>query len=452
MFRQVLFFNFRIVHTLTDWVRYRFTPGGLLILSCLVVAGVFGVDIKRTLAFQLFSITVALIVFSILVSFYFRDQFQIRRILPDFGSVGSALHYSVLINNNNDHVNRELILFDEMENRFPTFEEYRHAYDPADRLRNWFDRKMGYPRLMALMKAKRGASIEPILIENIAKQDKVECAVKLLPLRRGYIRFSRFIVGKPDPLGVFRATQVIAAKDALLILPKTYDVPPLRLQGKRDYQHSGINQAGSVGSSQEFLSLREYRPGDPFRAIHWRSFAKLGKPVVKEFQDEFFARQGLLLDTFLQERPKAVFEEAVSIAASYATDAVDEGALLDLLFVSTEPHRIMTQTGIKKPEHILEILACVEPCHGQSFSTLHNLVQQACAEISGLICIFLAWDEQRQALVQSVLSLDVSVQVFVIASEADGTQLEPAPPGMAPERFTVLHVEHIQAQLNQLIP
>jgi len=450
MFRKLLFFNFRVVYKLTHWLRYRFTPGGLLILSCLVVAGVFGIDIKRTLAFQLFSLTAAFILFSIPISFYFSDKFRIRRILPDFGSVGSVLHYSILIDNKNNHVNRELILFDEVENSFPTFEEYLYSYDPEDQYRNWFDRNIGYPRLMGLMKEKRGASIAPVLIENIAKQDNAECSIKLLPLRRGYIKFSKFIVARPDPLGIFRSTRVIEAKDALLILPKTYDVPPVKLHGKRKYQHGGMNRASAVGDSQEFLSLREYRPGDPLRSIHWRSFAKLGKPVVKEFQDEFFVRQGLLLDTFLTVQPKAVFEAAVSIAASYATGPVGEDTLLDLLFAGTEGHRITTGRGLRKPENILEILACVEPCYEPSFSVLHNLVLQACIDTSGLICIFITWDEQRQSLVQAALSLDVSVQVFVITSEADATRLAPAPLEMTPERFNVLHVENIQEQLNRL--
>ena len=56
--------------------------------------------------------------------------------------------------------------------------------------------------------------------------------------------------------------------------------------------------ASSVGESEEFVSLRDYRRGDPMRHIHWKSWAKTGKPIVKEFQDEFFVRHALILDTF----------------------------------------------------------------------------------------------------------------------------------------------------------
>jgi uncharacterized protein (DUF58 family) len=60
--------------------------------------------------------------------------------------------------------------------------------------------------------------------------------------------------------------------------------------------------ASNIGQSEEFVSLREYRRGDPPRHIHWRSWAKAGKPIVKEFEDEFFVRHALVLDTFTPRR------------------------------------------------------------------------------------------------------------------------------------------------------
>ena len=67
------------------------------------------------------------------------------------------------------------------------------------------------------------------------------------------------------------------------------------------YQEGGVALAANIGRSEEFVSLREYRHGDPVRHIHWRSWAKTGKPIVKEFEDEFFVRHALVLDTFTDE-------------------------------------------------------------------------------------------------------------------------------------------------------
>ena len=81
------------------------------------------------------------------------------------------------------------------------------------------------------------------------------------------------------------------------------------------------------------MALRDYRPGDPPRHIHWRSWAKMGRPIVKEFEDEFFVRHALILDTFCEAPEADRFEESVSVAASFACSLQTQDSLLDLLFV-----------------------------------------------------------------------------------------------------------------------
>src|SRR5436309_13793519 len=102
------------------------------------------------------------------------------------------------------------------------------------------------------------------------------------------------------------------------------------------YQEGGVAMASNIGRSEEFVSLREYRSGDPYRHIHWRSWAKVGKPIVKEFEDEFFVRHALVLDTFIDDPQADVFEEAISVASSFACALESKESLLDLLFVGPE--------------------------------------------------------------------------------------------------------------------
>jgi hypothetical protein len=83
----------------------------------------------------------------------------------------------------------------------------------------------------------------------------------------------------------------------VIALPKRYRIPPLALPGARKFQQGGVSLSASIGDSEEFLSLRDYRPGDPLQRLHWKSFARTGKPIVKEYQDEFFERHALVLDT-----------------------------------------------------------------------------------------------------------------------------------------------------------
>ena len=81
----------------------------------------------------------------------------------------------------------------------------------------------------------------------------------------------------------------------------------------------GVSLAASVGDSEEFIGLRDYRPGDPLQKVHWKSFARTGKPIVREFQDEFFERHALILDTSSSRGEDAVFEEAIAVSHAPST-------------------------------------------------------------------------------------------------------------------------------------
>ena len=133
---------------------------------------------------------------------------------------------------------------------------------------------------------------------RLGPRENVEVSLEIMPRRRGPLNLFGLHVARPDPLGLFRALARQPAVESVLILPKRYPLPPLALPGSRRYQPGGISLAQSVGDSEEFISVREYRPGDPLRRIHWRAWARAGKPVVKEYQDEYFVRHALILDTF----------------------------------------------------------------------------------------------------------------------------------------------------------
>ena len=160
----------------------------------------------------------------------------------------------------------------------------------------------------------------------------------------------------------------------MLILPKRYPLPPIALPGALRYQEGGVALAANVGRSEEFVALRDYRHGDPLRHIHWRSWAKTGKPIVKEFEDEFFVRHALVLDTFNDEPHSEVFEEAVSVAASFACTILTQESLLDLLFVGNQSYCFTAGRGLAHADQMLEILASVKHCADKKFEALEHLV------------------------------------------------------------------------------
>lgn len=447
---RLLYHNFILVHQLGYWIRRRFTPTGILILSALIASATFGLDTRQTLAYQIFTLCGSLLLAAFVSIIFRRGRLELKRSLPDFGTAGQEFEYILSIRNNGKAAQRDMVLFDELDTVYPGYQEFKNTRDNNDRYRNIFDRIIGYPRLVSSISRKRGASIPPVAINTIVAGAALEKKIGVRPVRRGYLYFRQTKIARSDPLGLFRSINNQIHRDRLLILPKRYKLPPPGLPGRRKYQHGGINLASSVGDSQEFFSLRDYRPGDPLRAIHWRSYAKKGEPVVKEQQDEYFSRYGLVLDTFLETRPELILEDAVSVAASLAVSIRDQDALLDLLFVGDRAWRFTSGRGLAGTENMLEILACVACCTTSPFQALEQLVLQHAAESSGFICIFLDWDGQRRHLVRRLRALHMPVKVIVINQTGNREMAEDDPMLDQPQYFWVLEAGNIQQSLDRL--
>jgi hypothetical protein len=235
------------------------------------------------------------------------------------------------------------------------------------------------------------------------------------------------------------------------VLPKRYSLPPIQLSGIRKYQRGGVALASSVGDSEEFVSLRDYRPGDPLQRIHWKSWARTGKPIVKEYQEEFFVRHALILDTFLKKDYSEAFEEAVSLAASFVCTINTMESLLDLMFVGREPYCITSGRGLANPDKMLEILSSVKLCADKPFESLHHSVINHAHSLSGCICILLAWDKERRDLISRLETIGIPLLVLVIKESKLGYELDdPGPMKNKPEFFHILEAGKIEEGLAKL--
>ena len=292
--------------------------------------------------------------------------------------------------------------------------------------------------------------LENAVVPPIAPNEEVEVKIAVTPLRRGLFRFDGLTLARTDPFGLFRSFTKLKAPETMLILPKRYLLPQIPLPGTMRFQEGGVALASNVGQSDEFVALREYRRGDPLRRIHWRSWARIGKPIVREFEDEFFSRYALVLDTFSEEPFSETFEEAISVAASFACAVRSQESLLDLLFVGTQAYCFTTGRGLAHVDQMLEILASVRACTDKSFDTLETLTLNHASAVSGCICVFLAWDESRRRFVEKLKAINIPLRVVVILADEPKKPLDPGPMRDEPENFHTLITGQIEQGLARI--
>ncbi len=446
-FQRYLYRNYRSYYGMKHKFRRRFTRAGMLVLVGTLSALLLGVDTNLSMAYQAFTFLLALLFTAMLLSRIARPQFAVQRVLPRLGSPGVMLNYRVRIRNRTKRHMRGLLMLDELADPRPSFEEFSRAREPGEEKRNWLDRHYAYYRWMWLLEKNERGEVKEQMTPNIPPQGEAEVDVQLKPLRRGILHFTGVSMLCPDPFGLYCVTVNQPLPESVLILPNRYAIPRFALPGAMKYQQGGVAMAAAIGESEEFISLRDYRPGDPRKHIHWKSWAKMGRPIVKEFQDEFFVRHALILDTFSEIAYSDLFEEAVSVAASFACTIQAHESLLDLMFVGPKAYCFTAGRGLAHTDQMLEILASVNVCLDKPFSLLENAVVEHASVVSGCICILLAWDMNRQRLIERLRLLGVPLLVFVIIERGSTEKLEPGPMSHEPENFHVLEVGKVAEAL-----
>jgi uncharacterized protein (DUF58 family) len=444
--RRVIHFALRAASALDHRMRERLTPGGWLALGVAGAAFAAGLDTEQTVTYRAFAFLAALLALSWIASLLMRAPLRglsARRELPRYATAGEPFVYRVVVANRGARAVRGARLTERFRDPRPAFEEWRRAREPGEERRNWWDRNVGYFRWRWLIERRLPRETQAMALPALAPGERATLVASFVPRRRGRLELAGFTAARPDPLGLVRGLARIAAPARVVALPRRYRLPELALPGRRKYQPGGVSLALSVGDAEEFLALRDYRPGDPLQRLHWKSFARTGKPIVREYQDEFFERHALVLDTASPHGEDAAFEEAVALAASFVCTLDTHECLLDLLFVGGEVRAFTAGRGLMQPGHLLEVLAGVGPSDPGAFARLAGAVTARRGALSSVIVILLAWDEARRGLVSGLRACGLEVRALLVCEER-------AAPASAPPGVVVLNPGRIEQGLARL--
>ena len=153
------------------------------------------------------------------------------------------------------------------------------------------------------------------------RRGTVRVAIDLPTTRRGVVEVGPVTHLRTDPLGLFRRRREIGGTLRLHVRPVVTTLPSLASGIVHDLD--GVASNKLAASDLSFHALREYVPGDDPRHVHWKSTARAGSLLVRQFQLTRRSHATVLLDP--SQRAFATedeFELAVSIATSAALRAL----------------------------------------------------------------------------------------------------------------------------------
>jgi uncharacterized protein (DUF58 family) len=374
---------------------FRITAAGKALLAAIVVSGFFGSASMHVPIYQVFCALVGLYVAAWIASMLARPKLRLAGALPDKAGVGEITSADFTVTN-------------------------------LSRFRPVFDVAIAPVRLPAAIRHVNADEAIP----RIAAGESTTIPVRFEPLRRGIYEFYAFRSYSLFPFGLFRNGRARLPARSLLVLPQFHRAVSIDVPVGTRYQPGGIALTSDVGESPEYIGNREYVPGEPAQRIDFRAWARLAKPVVREFQEEYYCRIALILDTHIagkRREPAAGFpqlEAAISLAASVADVLAGGEYLLDVFAAGPELYVFRAGRHTAHLENVLEILACLEPCRENPFATVAPALADELHNITTAVVIFLDWDDSRRELARTIVESGCRLKVMLVRDGQTSTPLD----------------------------
>jgi uncharacterized protein (DUF58 family) len=183
--------------------------------------------------------------------------------------------------------------------------------------------------------------------------------------RRGLYLIGPVKLRSQDAFGFFSREVTVDCLTRLVVYPLAVDLQHAKLLGEGILPHVGLEVKPRAGVSEEFLGVREYRHGDPPRFIHWKSTARHGRFMVKEFEEEITTLTTFFLDLgrlgLVGIGDQTSVEYGIRCCASLSKRATELGHQIQFFGIGKDIEHVPPGAGTFHLLTILDRLAFLKP-------------------------------------------------------------------------------------------
>lgn len=298
----------------------RITSEGVQFLLFTLAIGIAAINTGNNLFYLLLAMMLSLILISGIVAEHSLRRLEFHRHLPDHLIVNEPATATLVVKNG--------------KSRLPSFS-------------------------LRLFDVSEGRELEPSLeIRQLLPGASRLLSYSLVASRRGRLRLDGICAGTEFPFGLFMKRAFYQLGDTVIVCPEFKPINEKLLQGllTAGAEHS----VHRWGHGNDLYNLRLYQAGDDSRKIHWPTTARTSQLTVRETEAEDQRRAVVYVPTVAPASHDAVFEEAVSIAASIIRLLAQRGYSLQLVVGSSRS--VFGQGDL----HFLELLRMLALCERQS--------------------------------------------------------------------------------------
>lgn len=218
----------------------------------------------------------------------------------------------------------------------------------------------------------------PVWIPLARPRERVRATAYAVAHERGWAALGPMTVVSEFTPGLFTWRAQVPVHDPLLVLPRRAVITRRVLNPFLSRVEAEMSAVTCARGDEEFAGLREFRPGDPPRRIHWKSAGRVpGRLLVREYENPQVRDATILLDTYVpvagDPRRGRRMERAISFAAALAQTLFSEHYTVRLRAFGPDPVDLALTSRLGALDELRAALAILQPSRVR---TLADLVSQ----------------------------------------------------------------------------
>ena len=252
-----------------------------------------------------------------------------------------------------------------------------------------------------------------VYLTKVSPGERVELVTVRPARKRGVQEDSVVTLRSAAPFGVAERRRMLTVAGSTIVLPAVVPLGPLPFLATASDPSRSSRSIPPRGSGPEYLGIREYRPGDSPRHVHWPSTARTGTVMVRELEEERSQRLAIVVDTLTDVGDAGTpLDACCTAAASIARVALSGGHSMRMIAVG--PGRTVDVSDDVDEGSLRRRLAAIVP-DGVPFAEVVDRGGEAFRDVDVVVLIFPTWRTNRDgALARAIESL-VATRTRVVA-------------------------------------
>lgn len=278
--------------------------------------------------------------------------------------------------------------------------------------------KENVPRQMNIVNGSNHMFLDLKPDQELIMKYTIQCPV------HGHYSLGPTLFRLHDAFGLFYKDNKLEEYSSYSIFPTLEEIEEIPIKHNYPQIFQGALTVRQIGTGTEFHSIRSYLPGDSFKKINWKAFAKKQMLMVNEYEKEDVCDVMIILDArAISVRGEVVpLDRGIRAAAAIANYFLYRKDRVALTIYNDKVDTLPAESGERQLFNILSALAGVEPKGNLSFKAAADIVLPHFTPRSPVF--FISTLENDDTIKETVRNMMIQMLDLVVLSPQPGDKKE----------------------------